>query len=421
MPPLWAALSNSSSNDYYNYNDNGIEISTIMEIITNGTSSEWWIPGTTSTITTTTTMNTITITMIIDIVFPDAKSLERSEERIFIYPGGQSAYNSKIMLELVLQDVNLYQYPFDQHAIIITYYPNNYNVTFLSQELENAQGNPGPVDIAVKLPTWNYISTTYSYSNITNINMGFSLEQSSITVVLTVSRQSIGLILRYALPMFLMSFLATAMFWAQTKDRANNTVTILLALATFSIVVNNNIPQVGYLTIFDTYNISIFVIITFCVVLHVMACQLRGSPEKIKLWPLRRLYVAIGEHFGRTVLMPVVILLYLVLFKRLNNISFNVLTIIGFIIFIPVYCYSSIYMETCSLIRCLRKVVIQIDDKFRSEQLISTFEIITINLYYYHKFSLDARVHKEYLRKKDNELALELSNFQLAKITSISE
>jgi hypothetical protein len=252
--------------------------------------------------------------------------------------------------------------------------------------------------------------------------MGFSLEQSSITVVLTVSRQSIGLILRYALPMFLMSFLATAFFWAPIKDRANNTVTILLALATFSIVVNNNIPQVGYLTIFDTYNISIFVIITFCVVLHVMACQLRGSPEKIKLWPLRRLYVAIGEHFGRTVLMPVVSLLYLVLFKRLNNIRFNVLTIIGFIIFIPFYCYSSIYMETCSLLRNLRKVIIEIDDKFRSEQQpISTLEIITINLYYYYKLSLDSRVHKEYLRKKDNELALELSNFQLAKITSISE
>ena len=46
----------------------------------------------------------------------------------FLYSGGKSVYTSKIKLDVVLQDVNLYEYPFDVHEIQITYYPNNFNV-----------------------------------------------------------------------------------------------------------------------------------------------------------------------------------------------------------------------------------------------------------------------------------------------------
>ena len=45
MPPLWNELSNSYSNNFYNYNDNGLQMTTIMGSSTDGTTRKWWIPG----------------------------------------------------------------------------------------------------------------------------------------------------------------------------------------------------------------------------------------------------------------------------------------------------------------------------------------------------------------------------------------
>jgi hypothetical protein len=262
---------------------------------------------------------------------------------------------------------------------------------------------------AVKFPPWLYTDTSYYYSNITSLNKAFQMNQSGITIVFTITRESNGLVLRYAFPLFLMSLLSGAMFWAKLEDRSFNTLTILLALATFSIVVYTNVPQVGYLTVFDEYILSMFIIITFCVVLHITGTLLRSAPEKLAQWPLRNVYIQLNQYIGRTIIIPIIDISYLVWFKRIGH-DTNVLTILVVIILSPLYSYVGVYMESLSLLRCIRRAASNIDDKFRYNKILSLFEILFVNIFYYNKISYDGDYHRRILIKKDNDMAIEMNS-----------
>ena len=246
-------------------------------------------------------------------------------------------------------------------------------------------------------PVWKYEGVNFTYANISSLNMGFPMIRAGVIVGIIISRESTGLILRYALPMALMSFMATVMFWADLNERTYDTITILLALAAFSVVVYDNIPQVGYLTIFDYYVAILFYLISVCVLIHIFTAQARSSEAKLLKWPLRQVYVKLSDYVGRCVFTPFVILLYLTMFRRFTSAdgSFEIAMTV---ILLPTYAYTVIYLETQSLQRCYRGVIHQIDKKVGDEQLLSALECLAINAFYYRRLSLDMNTHRTKLR-----------------------
>jgi len=187
------------------------------------------------------------------------------------------------------------------------------------------------------------------------------------------------------------------MFWADLHERTYDTITILLALAAFSVVVYDNIPQVGYLTIFDYYVAILFYLISVCVLIHIFTAQARSSDAKLLKWPLRQVYVKLSDYVGRCIFTPFVILLYLTMFRRFTSADGSI-EIAMTVLMIPTFAYTVIYLETQSLQRCYRGVIDQIDKKVVDEQLLSALECLAINAFYYRRLSLDMSTHRARLR-----------------------
>ena len=64
-------------------------------------------------------------------------------------------------------------------------------------------------------------------------------------VSVTFKRASTGMVLRLALPIFLLVFLAALAFWASPSDRVDATVTMLIAISALYVMVIQNIPMIG--------------------------------------------------------------------------------------------------------------------------------------------------------------------------------
>ena len=244
---------------------------------------------------------------------------------------------------------------------------------------------------------WKYDGVNFTYDNISSMNMGFPMVRAGVIVGINISRESTGLILRYALPMALMSFMATVMFWADLNERTYDTITILLALAAFSVVVYDNIPQVGYLTIFDYYVAILFYLMSVCVVIHIFTAQARSSEEKLMKWPLRQVYVKLSDYVGRCFFTPFVILLYLTMFRRFTSADGN-FEIAMTVLLVPTFTYTVVYLETQSLQRCYYSVINQINKKVVDEQILSNLECLAINAFYYRRLSLNMSTHRSKLR-----------------------
>ena len=198
--------------------------------------------------------------------------------------------------------------------------------------------------------------------------------------------------------MALMSFLATVMFWADPEQRAYDTITILITLAAFSVVVNDNIPQVGYLTIFDYYIATLFYLVSLCVLIHVFTSQVRSFDDKLGKWPLRQLYLKLSDYIGRTFLMPFVVFFYLIIFRRFSHGYNREMEIAILIICSPIYLYAIVYLETVSLRRTISITVDQLDQKIVDEKVLSKLECILLNLHYYRSFSTNISSHRARLR-----------------------
>lgn len=89
-------------------------------------------------------------------------------------------------------------------------------------------------------------------------------------------------------------------------------MTILLSVSALYIVIFGNIPLVGYLTIFDSYMIGMYLFVAGCVILHQLTRRMREKQEE---WPMREIYVRILEVFGRIFALPIVVFSYFLMFR----------------------------------------------------------------------------------------------------------
>jgi hypothetical protein len=130
---------------------------------------------------------------------------------------------------------------------------------------------------------------------------------------LHVDRQADGTMTRFALPILMLLILAGLTFWAGFDTRVETTMTILLSVSALYVVIIGNIPQLGYLTTFDTWIFTMFVTLVVCVCGHQMVLVILRKGDT---WPMRTAMTRVIEMMGRVILIPFTILIYWVTFVR---------------------------------------------------------------------------------------------------------
>lgn len=117
-------------------------------------------------------------------------------------------------------------------------------------------------------PIWDYVSSEGLIEIEDNGTPGSPRLRSTALAEITIHREPAGIVLRLAMPLFLLVFLAGWAFWAAPVDRMNITVTILLAVSALYIVVFQNIPMLGYLTTIDNFVLAMYFVLFACCGIH---------------------------------------------------------------------------------------------------------------------------------------------------------
>ena len=331
-----------------------------------------------------------------DVVFPDSQAAPvTTQQYIRLYPGGEIRYMRHIIISLLQSSFSYENYPHDEQKIIIRFY----SLTMYSSQLmfvapteaapsgidqpgfSFANNYNGDVSFAQN-PLWNLVDSSLTYTSMA-INQYFG-SRSTCLITITVSRKQSGLVNRMAVPVLFLVLLAGMVFWADLNDRVGTTLTVILSVAAFYIVIFSNVPMVGYLTSFDSYILGMFVILFGACVLHQSMVRIETA-DKLQKWPLRKISVRFLECFGRTLVIPVIILNFVVQFTYFRTDSKVCGTVIAMIL---VFICIILTREWPSVMKVIKSTRIELLDKFESSHdVVSKLEIFTFNLIVYHIFS----------------------------------
>lgn len=98
------------------------------------------------------------------------------------------------------------------------------------------------------------------------------------------------------------------MFWAAVgQGRVDATITILLAISALYILVFNNVPMVGYLTTFDSFSLTMFILMFLCAFCHAAMAKFM---TKYQDHPARVLVCRIIDAIARIILPLFIIAFY---------------------------------------------------------------------------------------------------------------
>lgn len=221
--------------------------------------------------------------------------------------------------------------------------------------------------------------------------------RSTAFIELHFKRQSDGIILRLALPMFLLTLLAGTSFWSSIDSRIGDTMTILLAVSALYIVVFGSVPMIGYLTVFDKYVTSLFVMLFLIILIHGLTIRLQDG-EKRNKWPLRPFYIRCLEFAGRILIIPITLGLFLHNFPG----SFTPAQFALMWTLVAMFIGGVLIRESFALSKVFNAAISELRVKSHEEcTSISTFEIWFLNLFFLLKCSLNSDL---LIRKLNSDL-----------------
>ena len=128
------------------------------------------------------------------------------------------------------------------------------------------------------------------------------------------------MVYRLALPVLLLLLLVGLTFWGDHVSRVETTITILLATSALYIVIFSSTPMLGYLTVFDSYIIWMFLMIVVVIFMHSINYRLI---EKSKEFPLRLLLTRLIELMGKAVIMPLTYAVFIITFPTFGSPAMN--------------------------------------------------------------------------------------------------
>ena len=145
-----------------------------------------------------------------------------------------------------------------------------------------------------------YQRTFYQYPSLPSSP---SKPLSFVTYTLQFSRVSQGIILRLGMPVLIFLLVVGASFWADIKKRIDVTITVMLAVAALYLVIGDEIPNVGYMSTFDWFITTTFIILGVVVGLHCWSQMLNRKKEK---YPVLRFEADLIIATCRTAWLPVI-------------------------------------------------------------------------------------------------------------------
>jgi hypothetical protein len=227
-------------------------------------------------------------------------------------------------------------------------------------------------------------------------------------VMIKISRQSDGVLIRLGLPVLMLMILSGFVYWAAMESRIDSTMTILLSVSALYIVVFGNIPLLGYMTSFDQYILAMFLLLTINVVLHQFSFRLSVKTGK---WPLRQFFIRLVEFSGRITVIPLALYLFSSIFHsnfvdNLNGVAIIALTVGMTLIFMR---------ESFGVRKAFKSSMIELQLKVDESSLdsLSWYEII----FYYIYTGLKRKYVKKFFQaSRESNFGLELKNKVLEDI-----
>jgi hypothetical protein len=119
---------------------------------------------------------------------------------------------------------------------------------------------------------------------------------STISLFLTFQREGSGIIFRLALPILMFLLIVGFAFWSNIDKRVSVTTTMLLAVASFYLVIGSVIPFVGYFSLLDKFVTFAFCVLSAAAGTHYMTDHLDRNKYKYPINEfLRDLIVFLGR------------------------------------------------------------------------------------------------------------------------------
>lgn len=163
-------------------------------------------------------------------------------------------------------DFNLIKFPFDTEIFKLDRLSFSYSSTELQlMYTPNLCFNPDP------LQQWDNSLWLLTQTNCINSLYTFRVNQpdySLVTAQLYIQRKSASYILKMILPMFVVVCLSTLTYWIDCTSppaRVGSTITLVLSIITFNLVVSSDLPKINYSTLLDWYVWKCFLFVLFAV------------------------------------------------------------------------------------------------------------------------------------------------------------
>lgn len=328
-----------------------------------------------------------------DLFFPDASNVEIGESFLKLFPRGGFVWSRHVTINLVMSSFDYKNYPSDSQVIILRFLSYGYDATYLKIELTN-----DPVQFFLNYQD----SPQFEQNTLWTFDKwdAYVLDQEYATILksfaiikLYVSRKPEGIILRLAVPIFILVLLSGCTFWAAIESRVDSTVTLLLAVSALYIVIFQNIPMVGYTTDFDSFSVSMFIMLFLCVIVHQLVYRLRNKDQK---WPLRLFIARCIEFMGRILLIPLVCIVYFLTFSEAYSKTTTITTFVviaASVLYVFIREYSGLKSSASITIRA----IVEKADRFDS---LSNLELLLLNWFVYSIVSTSLRHHMREKQRK---------------------
>ena len=191
-----------------------------------------------------------------------------TNQYLSVWPDGTVVY-SEIFQAKVESPMNLRLYPFDKQHFVIFFHPSTYSrdeMIFVPDKSLSSTWNQN-----MGIAGWERKEDEmHERATRLLIDDGSMKTVSEFMVSLNVKRKSLHVIITFIFPMVLLVSLTWCVFWLDKQsvtDRINILFIGILSVVAYYFVIQDNIPEISYLTFIDVFVLESFLILAAAVVI----------------------------------------------------------------------------------------------------------------------------------------------------------
>lgn len=293
---------------------------------------------------------------------------------------------------LLQPNYNFEKYPWDEQAVAI-----RFNIFSMPANLAqlgywggdglvfnyNYDGQP----TFKENPIWNFDSVWYTTYEGNAYNYWY--------YVINVSRRGEGIVLRLVLPITLLLCLGALTFWIVYENRVDTTITLLLSVSALYIVILGNIPLLGYLTDVDKFVFAMFFLLVIIVAAHQWYITLRQKQEQ---WPLRLAVMRLIEVFGRTAMVPAIVIYFMThVYRQKESAPSTVAVTTTILLVFSGILWRELFGSRKVFIQCMILLLQKVNNPMTTMKDISFLELLVMNLIVFRKMSFSANYLSNHL------------------------